>query len=140
MGIIRRVKQDGPDRSGGDLKSLPRAIRHKLQDLIDDVSPDSPQPWLVDHCQTRLAWINLQDLGKDLFLGNSNVMSSESLHTGSTAVLFEWFTARRRTSNPKSCRRALSGWGKYGQIYAPVAHTALSESEGRSEKQQTDEL
>ena len=38
MGIIRRVKQDGPDRSGGDLKSLPRPIRHKLLDLIDDVS------------------------------------------------------------------------------------------------------
>jgi len=38
MGIIRRVKQDGPDRSGGDLKSLPRPIRHKLQDLIEDVS------------------------------------------------------------------------------------------------------
>ena len=37
MGIIRRVKQDGPDRNGGDLDSLPRPLRYKLQDLIDDV-------------------------------------------------------------------------------------------------------
>jgi hypothetical protein len=57
MGIIRRVKQDGPDRSGGDLKSLPRAIRHKLQDLIDDVSPNSSQP--------ESASIELQNPGRD---------------------------------------------------------------------------
>ena len=37
MGIIRRVKTDGPDRSSGDLESLPRPLRYKLQDLIDDV-------------------------------------------------------------------------------------------------------
>ncbi len=38
MGIIRRVKTDGPDRNSGDLESLPRPLRYKLQDLIDDVS------------------------------------------------------------------------------------------------------
>ena len=37
MGIIRRVKQDGPDRNSGDLDSLPRPVRYKLQDLIEDV-------------------------------------------------------------------------------------------------------
>ena len=38
MGIIRRVKADGPDRSGGDLDSLSRPIRYKLHDLIDEVN------------------------------------------------------------------------------------------------------
>lgn len=38
MGIIRRVKQDGPDRGGGgDIDSLPRSVRYKLLDLVDDV-------------------------------------------------------------------------------------------------------
>lgn len=48
MGIIRRIKQDGPDRDGGDIESLPRSVRHKLLDLIDDVSLPSPLPlyWL----------------------------------------------------------------------------------------------
>ena len=42
MGIIRRIKTDGPDQGGADLDSLPRSVRHKLQDLIDDVSSQQP--------------------------------------------------------------------------------------------------
>ena len=35
-GIIRRVKSDGPDRGEITLESLPRAVREKLQDLVED--------------------------------------------------------------------------------------------------------
>ena len=37
MGILRRVKEDGPDRGDADLKILPRSVRYRLQDIIDDV-------------------------------------------------------------------------------------------------------
>ena len=39
MGIIRRVKEDGPDKGSGDLDILPRPVRYRLRDLLDDVSP-----------------------------------------------------------------------------------------------------
>lgn len=43
MGIIRRVKIDGPDRNtGGDLDSLPRSVRYKLLDLVDEARPGAP--------------------------------------------------------------------------------------------------
>ena len=38
MGIIRRVKEDGPDKGSGDLDILPRPVRYRLRDLLDDVS------------------------------------------------------------------------------------------------------
>lgn len=37
MGIVRRVKQDGPDRNGNTLESLPRPVRYRLQDLLEEV-------------------------------------------------------------------------------------------------------
>lgn len=38
-GIIKRVKLDGPDRGGaGKVDMLPRTVRHRLEDLIHDVS------------------------------------------------------------------------------------------------------
>ncbi|KAK9857159.1 hypothetical protein WJX84_003380 [Apatococcus fuscideae] len=36
MGIIRRVKEDGPDKGSGDLDILPRPVRYRLRDLLDD--------------------------------------------------------------------------------------------------------
>lgn len=37
-GIIKRVKLDGPDRGSGKVDMLSRSVRHRLDDLIDDVS------------------------------------------------------------------------------------------------------
>ena len=37
-GIIKRVRLDGPDRGAGKVDMLPRAVRHRLEDVIDDVS------------------------------------------------------------------------------------------------------
>ncbi|KAK2078351.1 hypothetical protein QBZ16_003191 [Prototheca wickerhamii] len=34
-GIIRRVRLDGPDRGESNMDSLPRAVRHSLEDLIE---------------------------------------------------------------------------------------------------------
>ncbi|EIE23473.1 hypothetical protein COCSUDRAFT_63013 [Coccomyxa subellipsoidea C-169] len=36
MGIIRRVQEDGPDRGNVDLDILPRSVRYKLRDIMDD--------------------------------------------------------------------------------------------------------
>lgn len=36
-GIIRRVRLDGPDRGESNMDSLPRAVRHSLEDLIEAV-------------------------------------------------------------------------------------------------------
>ena len=36
-GIIKRVRLDGPDRGAGKIDMLPRAVRHRLEDVIDDV-------------------------------------------------------------------------------------------------------
>lgn len=38
QGIIKRVKLDGPDRGSGKVDMLPRSVRHRIDDLIDDVS------------------------------------------------------------------------------------------------------
>lgn len=35
-GIIRRVKQDGPDRGEAKMDSLPRPVQRRLEDLIED--------------------------------------------------------------------------------------------------------
>ena len=37
MGIIRRVKEDGPDGGGADLKVLPRSVEHAIRSLMDEV-------------------------------------------------------------------------------------------------------
>ena len=39
MGIIRRVKEDGPDGGGADLKILPRSVEHAIRALMDEVQP-----------------------------------------------------------------------------------------------------
>lgn len=39
MGIIRRVKEDGPDGGGADLKILPRSVEHAIRGLMDEVRP-----------------------------------------------------------------------------------------------------
>jgi len=36
-GIIKRVRLDGPDRGAGKIDMLPRAVRHRIEDIIDDV-------------------------------------------------------------------------------------------------------
>ncbi|CAL5224723.1 g7455 [Coccomyxa viridis] len=36
MGIIRRVQEDGPARGNVDLDILPRSVRYRLKDVIDD--------------------------------------------------------------------------------------------------------
>ena len=36
VGIIRRVKQDGPDRGEGQIDTLPKVVQNLLEDLIDD--------------------------------------------------------------------------------------------------------
>lgn len=41
-GIIRRVRQDGPDRGEGKVDSLPRSVRHQLEDLFEDVRLVAP--------------------------------------------------------------------------------------------------
>ena len=55
MGIIRRVKEDGPDKGSGDLDILPRPVRYRLRDLLDDVSAvtsaGSLQPGHADSIQ-----------------------------------------------------------------------------------------
>lgn len=38
QGIIRRVQEDGPDRGNVDLDILPRSVRYRLRDVMDDVS------------------------------------------------------------------------------------------------------
>ena len=38
QGIIKRVKLDGPDRGTGKVDMLPRSVRHRIDDLVDDVS------------------------------------------------------------------------------------------------------
>ncbi len=37
MGIIRRVREDGPDGGGADLKILPRSVEHAIRGLMDEV-------------------------------------------------------------------------------------------------------
>lgn len=37
QGIIRRVQEDGPDRGNVDLDILPRSVRYRLRDVMDDV-------------------------------------------------------------------------------------------------------
>lgn len=37
-GIIRRVRQDGPDRGQATLDTLPRRVSNAIEDLIADVS------------------------------------------------------------------------------------------------------
>ena len=37
MGIIRRVQQDGPDRGNEDLDLLPRSVRYRMSELIEEV-------------------------------------------------------------------------------------------------------
>jgi hypothetical protein len=37
QGIIRRVQEDGPDRGNVDLDILPRSVRYRLRDIMDDV-------------------------------------------------------------------------------------------------------
>ena len=39
QGIIRRVQEDGPDGGNVDLDILPRSVRYRLRDLLDDVRP-----------------------------------------------------------------------------------------------------
>ena len=39
QGIIRRVQEDGPDRNNVDLDILPRSVRYRLRDVMDDVRP-----------------------------------------------------------------------------------------------------
>lgn len=39
QGIIRRVEEDGPDRGNVDLDILPRSVRYRLRDVMDDVRP-----------------------------------------------------------------------------------------------------
>ena len=36
MGIIRRVREDGPDGGGADLKILPRSVEHAIRGLMDE--------------------------------------------------------------------------------------------------------
>ncbi|KAK9824242.1 hypothetical protein WJX72_008888 [[Myrmecia] bisecta] len=36
MGIVRRIKEDGPDGGTANLDILSRSVRHRLRDLIDD--------------------------------------------------------------------------------------------------------
>lgn len=38
QGIIRRVQEDGPGRGNVDLDILPRSVRNRLKDVIEDVS------------------------------------------------------------------------------------------------------
>ncbi len=38
QGIIRRVQEDGPGRGNVDLDILPRSVRNRLKDIIEDVS------------------------------------------------------------------------------------------------------
>ena len=42
QGIIRRVQEDGPDGGNVDLDILPRSVRYRLRDLLDDVRPLPP--------------------------------------------------------------------------------------------------
>ncbi|PSC68731.1 Long-chain-fatty-acid-ligase 15 isoform A [Micractinium conductrix] len=35
-GIIKRVRLDGPDRGAGKVDMLPRSVRHRIEDAIDD--------------------------------------------------------------------------------------------------------
>lgn len=42
QGIIRRVKEDGPDGGHVNMDILSRSVRHRLRDLMDDVSLPSP--------------------------------------------------------------------------------------------------
>ena len=37
QGIIRRVQEDGPDRGNVDLDILPRTVRYRLRDVMEDV-------------------------------------------------------------------------------------------------------
>jgi hypothetical protein len=37
QGIIRRVQEDGPNGGNIDLDVLPRSVRYRLRDLMDDV-------------------------------------------------------------------------------------------------------
>ena len=57
LGIIRRVKTDGPDRQGSDLGSLPRPVRYKLQDLIEDVSRVTDTPLCLGASLAILVWV-----------------------------------------------------------------------------------
>jgi hypothetical protein len=36
VGIIRRVKEEGPDRGEGDINTLPKTVQTLLEDLIED--------------------------------------------------------------------------------------------------------
>ena len=36
QGIIRRVQEDGPNRGNVDLDILPRSVRYRLKDVIDE--------------------------------------------------------------------------------------------------------
>ena len=36
LGIIRRVEESGTQDGPGDLQKLPRKVRHRLEDLIDE--------------------------------------------------------------------------------------------------------
>ena len=41
MGIIRRVREDGPDGGGADLKILPRSVEYAIRGLMDEVRTTS---------------------------------------------------------------------------------------------------
>ena len=47
MGIIRRVQSDGPDRGSEDLDMLPRSVRYRMNELIDEVGTST---WESDPC------------------------------------------------------------------------------------------
>lgn len=44
-GIIKRVRLDGPDRGAGKVDMLPRSVRHRIEDAIDDVSATRTLTW-----------------------------------------------------------------------------------------------
>ena len=49
QGIIRRVQEDGPNGGNVDLDILPRSVRYRLRDLMDDVRRPRCSP--QGHCE-----------------------------------------------------------------------------------------
>ncbi|KFM23197.1 Long-chain-fatty-acid-CoA ligase FadD15 [Auxenochlorella protothecoides] len=118
-GIIRRVRQDGPDRGNGQIDILPRSVRRRVEDLI---AQDKIGKHEVDARMVRALADLPERLGEEACTRfDQSVDSGVRSRQGFMMGIIKRLVEEDRFGRPPPAGYRRSGWRKVAEVqYSPA--------------------
>ncbi|CAK0787513.1 hypothetical protein CVIRNUC_010733 [Coccomyxa viridis] len=115
MGIIRRVQEDGPNRGNVDLDILPRSVRYRLKDVIDEgrINKLDIDARMLKALADLPVDLGIEAIDKFAMASLDSIRSKTGFMMGIIKRIQEDLSGRYRDPYPRD--RGYSGGGGYGR-------------------------